>query len=255
MKNSTIFFLFVLSIWADCFSQILPGAKEIAMSNSTIADCENVFAIFYNPAGLTNINMREAGLYISPSPYGLKELRNTYTAYNEPFENFSIALGYKSYGFELYRENEIIVGLSKELFTNYNFGIAISKYQLSIKKYGQSNFYSCIIGNNFEIDSTLIFAVAVRNLYLAEYDDALIKNLQLETGIAFKKSNFILTASLLKEMNFEPSYSFGLDYQIIRYINLRAGFRNYPQTFSYGIGINYAFMNFDSRGLLTCNLA
>ena len=248
MNLSSYICVFILILGTECFSQLLPGAKELGMSNSTIANCENVMTLFYNPAGLVKLKSREVGIFFSPSPFGLKELRNAYAAYNEPFEDFSLAIGYKNYGFELYRENEFMLGVSSNLIKKFNIGAALSFYTLAIKKYGQANFYLLNIGNNFEIDSSLTFAYAVRNIYLTDYNDAIKKPLAFETGFAYRLHNVVTTASILKELKYEVSYAIGIDYKVIKYLNIRAGFRSYPQSYSFGVGLNYLMLQFNYAG-------
>jgi hypothetical protein len=55
--------------------------------------------LFNNPAGLSQMNWREIGVYYSPAPFGLTELANGYVAYHEPTDIGSFAIGGMSYGF------------------------------------------------------------------------------------------------------------------------------------------------------------
>lgn len=254
MNKSILICWFILLLWAESFSQILPGAKEIAMSNSTVAEDNNIFSILYNPSGIAIDSTRKFGIFFSPSPFGLKELRNSFATFTEPFGNFSISVGYKNYGFELYKENQVYIGSAVKLLPNFRLGISFSINSLSIKKYGQSNYFSCNLGNIIKIDESLNVAYSIRNIYLSQYDEAVKKPLALEGGVAFHKYDFILTASLLKETNYNFSYSLGADYRIIRYINIRAGFRNYPNSFSFGVGVNYSLVSFNYAGFNNMNL-
>ena len=85
---------FLLSVIIFCFSiatiaQYNPGARQISLANSDVALANDVFTLFNNPAGLSQINWREVGIYYSPAPFGLTELANGYVAYIEPF-NFGL---------------------------------------------------------------------------------------------------------------------------------------------------------------------
>jgi hypothetical protein len=254
MKNFIIIFFVLLTCRAESFSQILPSAREIGMSNSTIADSNSAFTLFYNPAGLSQIKHREIGLYYSPSPFGLKELANAYAVYNEPFSIFSAAVGIKSYGFSLYKENEITVGISKSFEGVYFPGLSFSMSNISIKKYGQKNLFSAAFGNNIKVDKNLSFGTAIRNIYLGNYSKYLKKSLILEVGSCYRINHFSFTAAIQKEEYFDLSYALGAEMNVMRYIDLRAGFRNIPNSFSFGFGINYLFIELDYSAFNNINL-
>ncbi len=63
-QKGLLIFLVVTSVMQG---QIEPGARQIAMANSTVALANDVFAIFQNPAGLAGIRFRELGLFYSPA--------------------------------------------------------------------------------------------------------------------------------------------------------------------------------------------
>ncbi|PJA96676.1 MAG: hypothetical protein CO129_05305 [Ignavibacteriales bacterium CG_4_9_14_3_um_filter_34_10] len=254
MKNFIIIFFVLLTTWAESFSQILPSSREIGMSNSTIADSNSAFALFYNPACLSRINYREIGLYYSPSPFGLKELANVYAVYTEPLRFISAAIGIKSYGFNLYKENEITLGLSKSFEERYFAGVSFAMSNISINKYGQKNLLSAAFGNNIRVDDNLSFAAVVRNIQLGNYSKYLRKSLILEVGTSYRVNSFLITAALQKEEYFDLSYAFGVEISLIKYIDLRAGFRNLPNSFSFGIGINYSFVKIDYSAFNNFNL-
>src|SRR3972149_4284474 len=104
--------ILVVSDYTSLNAQYNPGAKQISMSNSDVALSNDVFSIFNNPAGLSQMNWRELGVYYSPSPFGISELANGFIAYHEPFDFGSLGVGAMTYGYDLYRENKIVAGFS-----------------------------------------------------------------------------------------------------------------------------------------------
>ena len=66
------------------------------------------------------------------------------------------------------------------------------------------------------------------------------------TGLSYDVlQNLIMNLSLSKEIDQDAALSFGIDYGIVDYLNLRFGFRTHPSTFSAGIGINYLKFELD----------
>ena len=48
-----------------------------------------------------------------------------------------------------------------------------------------------------------------------------------------------------KDISYDATGQFGLEYNIIEYISIRAGFQNEPSRYSAGIGINYLLISLD----------
>ena len=239
--------LVVLLLQFNSSAQIIPGAKQISISHSGIALSHDVFAHFSNPAGLDQMNWREAGIYYSPSPFGLSELANAYAVYHEPTIYGSFGLGFKSYGFELYRETDFSISYSKRIFKYYFAGLRINYRNLSIENYGNTNSLIFSLASLIYIRNDLRAGFAVDNITRASY-----KNYSdqiptiLSCGFSYDMlDDLILNLAYSQETDFDPSVNFGLDYAIMKYLNIRFGFSTVPSSFSGGIGINYSLFEFD----------
>lgn len=81
-------------IYKTCSAQILPGAKQIALSHADVAGSSDVFSVFNNPAGLSNISDTQIGIYYSPSPFGLKQLANGFCAFAKTLSLVPLQLGF-----------------------------------------------------------------------------------------------------------------------------------------------------------------
>ena len=68
--NKRILLIFApLLLLSTNYAQLNPGARQISLSNSDVALSNDVFSIFNNPAGLSQLNWREIGVYYSPESY------------------------------------------------------------------------------------------------------------------------------------------------------------------------------------------
>jgi hypothetical protein len=236
-------FLILLLLLFSLFGQNNAGAKQIALANSNIALENNVFAIFNNPAGLGLVNSREFGIYYSPSPFGIKELSNAYLAYLEPSSFGNLSIGAYTYGFELYRENQLNLAYSTKFSDNIYLGLTTFYHSVHIDRYGNSGVFNIKIGGIFILNQNFSLGFSLHNplrfnktkielplIYLAGFSYTPIKNSSL---------NF----AVVKEMDFPVSVKFGIEYEIIEYLQLRVGTQNEPDIYSGGIGIFYSFMN------------
>ena len=247
MTKFILFISFIVSFNCVIKSQINPGAKQISLANSSTALCNDVFALFNNPAGIAQMNWREVGIYYSPAPFGLKELANGYVAYNEPFSFGSIAIGGMSYGFELYKETKLLLGFAYNYQNKFFAGTALTFHNFSIKNYGSKGVFYFNLGGLAYLNKTLRWGFAVSNLNRATVgneDDQI--PMVFDSGFSFDILNELtLNGSIEKDIRYNTSFMFGIDYDIIKYFSVRIGFANEPSKYSAGIGINYSLFSLD----------
>lgn len=243
--STTIIIIYFLSLSA--YSQYNPGAKQISLSNSDVALSNDVFSIFNNPAGLSQMNWREVGIYYSPAPFGLTELANGYIAYHEPTDLGSFSLGGMTYGFDLFRESRISIGYSYKYLDRFFIGAVINYQTVSIKNYGNDGTFYLNLGGLAYIADDLRFGFYFHNTSRASYgnaDDQI--PVVMNAGVSYDVIDELsLNFSADKDIKYKASFQFGINYDIIEYISLRTGFSNEPSRFSAGLGINYSYFNFD----------
>lgn len=244
-KVLTILFIFFLSL--EALPQYNPGARQISMANSDVALSNDVFSLFNNPAGLAQFNWREVGIYYSPAPFGLTELSNGFIAYNEPFDFGSLSIGGMTYGFDLYRESRVVLGYAYNYDNILFAGVTINYHTFSIQNYGSTGAFYVNLGGLVYILNELRWGFAVSNLNkatVADTDDQI--PMVFNTGLSFDLlQNFSLNFALEKDIRFNPSFQFGIEYEIIEYLSLRAGTSNEPSRFTAGLGINYSIFSLD----------
>ena len=237
--------LFILSI--PNIAQINPGARQISLANSDVALANDVFTLFNNPAGMAQLNWQEVGIYYSPAPFGLTELANGYVAYQQPFSFGSVGLGGMTYGYDLYRESKIILGYSYNYENIFFIGAALNYHSYSIQNYGSTGVFYFNLGALIYILDELRWGFSTSNINratVADQDDQI--PVILSTGFSFDiLKNFSLNLALEKDIRYNPSILFGIDYDIIEYLALRIGSASNPSRFTAGIGINYSIVNLD----------
>lgn len=238
--------LFV-SVCTNLHAQYNPGAKQISMSNSDVSLSNDVFSIFNNPAGLSQMNWRELGVFYSPSPFGFSELANGFIAYHEPFNFGSIAVGAMTYGFDLYRENKIVAGFSYNYLNKFFAGAALTLHTISIKNYGDDNVIYLNVGGLYYLTDDFRLGFSIHNLNRASFG-AEKDNIPIvfNTGFTYNVlEELTFNLGLEKDIRYNYSLRCGIEYNLIEYISLRSGFSNEPSRYSAGIGINYSYFSLD----------
>lgn len=239
--------LLLLFVSTSNIAQINPGARQISIANADVALANDVFTLFNNPAGLAQINWKEVGVYYSPAPFGLTELANGYVAYQQPFSFGSLGIGGMTYGYELYRESKIILGYSYNYENILFLGAAINYQTYSIQNYGSTGVFYLNLGGLVYILDDLRWGFSTNNINRAtvgDQDDQI--PVVFSTGFSFDVlQNFSLNVSLVKDIRYDLSLAFGIDYDIIEYLSLRIGAADNPSKFTAGIGINYSILGLD----------
>lgn len=224
-----------------------PGAKQISLSNSDIAQSNDVFSLFNNPAGLAQLNWQELGIFYSPAPFGLTELANGYIAFNQPTSLGSFSFGAMAYGFELYRESKILFGYSNKFQSNFFYGFTFNLHYVNIKNYGNDLAYFLNLGTLFYIFNDLRFGFYIENLNRATFskDKEQIPT-YIKTGFSYDLlPELSLNISVEKDLRYKASIQFGIDYDLIEYLSVRTGFSKNPAKYSAGLGINYSSFSLD----------
>lgn len=247
MKISILSSIIVLLLFSTITAQYNPGAKQISLANSDVALSNDVFSLFNNPSGLAQMNWREIGIYYSPAPFGLSELANGFVAYHEPTSLGSFAIGGMTYGFELYRESKINLAYSYNYTNNFFGGISINYHTFSIQGYGNQGVVCIGLGGLTFITNDFRLGFSIQNINRASLED--IED-QIPTIINAGLSHDFLKSlsvnfAVEKDIRYNPSIHFGIDYEIIEYLSLRTGFSNQPSRYTAGIGINYSIFSLD----------
>ncbi len=239
--------IIICSLTLSAYSQYNPGAKQISLSNSDVALSNDVFSLFNNPAGLSQMNWREVGVYYSPAPFGLSELANGYIAYHEPTSIGSFVVGGMSYGFDLYREAKFSVGYSYNYLNKFFGGLTINYQTVSIQNYGNDGALFFNIGGLAYVADNFRLGFAFQNINRASFgkeDDQI--PVVFNTGLSYDAADELtFNFAVEKDIKYKASFQFGINYDIIENLSLRTGFSNEPSKYSAGIGINFSMFSLD----------
>jgi len=240
------FVIFILLFFSGfCSAQSLAGARQISLSNSDVAFSNDVFSLFNNPSGLSQIAEREIGFFYSPSPFGIKELATGYLAYNEPTSFGNFGLGFMTYGFELYKENKFQLAYSNRITSNVSFGVSVFYQTVNILNYGNAGTFNISLGGIYKLTQKFSLGFALQNP-LRFSNSKIELPLQYTFGTSYEViDKTYLTLAIQKELDFPFSVHFGIEYPIVKYFILRFGIQNEPNLYSAGLGINYSYFRLD----------
>jgi len=229
------------------FENVDLGARAIALNGAFTSLSNNSLAIFYNPAGLGQLKYREVSAFYSPAPYGLSELKTGALSYAEPLNFGVFGLAAKTYGYELYRETNIILSYGNNFKGKIFYGLNINYFNINIQNYNSASSFGLDIGTMAYINEFLRWGFFAKNLTGSTIGQSKEKIVQVyRSGFTVQPRNDInLILELEKDVKHPISVRAGLEYSLMDYVDLRAGIGSEPTSFTGGIGINYDLFQLD----------
>lgn len=225
------------------------GAKPIALGGAFTSLANNSNAVYYNPAGISQMPFREVSIFYSPAPFGLKELANGSVNYVEPTKFGAFGLSAKTYGFELYKEVTATLTYANNYKRKIFYGANINLYNLKIQNYGSATTFGIDIGGLAYLTEFLRWGFSAYNLNRPSIGEQKDKLPQVyRTGLSVQLPqrndvNFMLEVE--KDTRYPASVKAGLEYTLYNMVDLRAGIGTEPTKFSGGIGIFYSMFEID----------
>lgn len=246
-KFILLILLFSTSVSVAQFENTDLGARPVGMNGSFTSLSNDAFAIFYNPSGLAQLKYRELGVYYSPSPFGLSELATGAMVYAEPTSLGTFGLGVKTYGFELYRENNIILSYGRSFSDRIFYGLNLNVFNLSIQNYNSATTFGVDLGAMAYLTDFLRWGFFGKNISGARIGASEEKISQVyRTGFTVQPRedvSFLIEAE--KDVRYPLSIRAGMEYSLFDYIDLRAGIGTEPTSFSGGVGFKYDLFQVD----------
>jgi hypothetical protein len=222
------------------------GPRNIALGNSTVAFFENLYAIYYNPAGIQH-QKDMIFSYSNCTYYGLKDIDHNIFIGSFRYGELSISLSTSSYGNKLYNEWHIAAGIAYTGLKNIKLGMSINKYQLSIQNYGSKSALGLNLGMIFLVQEYLSIGAAFFNINRPQIStENEIINSYISIGLSYCISQSLtLNTSVNKESILAEEYLFGLEYYLFKIMWIRFGAEINKKVFCTGIGLGRKYINID----------
>lgn len=223
------------------------GARAVGLNGAFTSVSDNSLSIFYNPSGLGQMKYRDFSVFYNPAPFGLTELSTAAFTYAEPLKYGTIGAGLRTYGFDLYRETNILLSYGNDYKKRIFYGANFNFYNLNIQNYGSASSIGIDIGAMAYINKFLRWGFFGKNITGSTIGESKEKIAQIyRTGINYKplnEVNLILEAE--KDVKYPVSLRGGFEYLLFDYVDLRIGVGNEPTSFTGGVGINYDIFQLD----------
>ncbi len=242
------------------------GARPVAMGSAYSGLADDINALFWNPAGLTNLKEKQAS-FTTAKIFGLITYNMVSVGMpipsDGPKQGAGLALIYS--GDEMLREMTITAGFGREVgpvtlganlkyryasfgnngFNEADYNFIFSQEEIDLGKSnqvrGSANGFGIDLGLLYQFDSTLRFGLMLRDLvapvmWNSQSDSKLAKGKYTESvpfesviGTSYKISNeFTMTADLKPAFTKDVSTTIrgGAELRLFKFLFVRAGLQN-----------------------------
>lgn len=241
MKN---LFLLLLAIFlaseAKSNGDPIGGARALSLGGASITLSDH-WSGFHNQAGLAGVEKFSAGVYLQNN-FLLSELSTRGLGIALPAGGGVFGLSVKNYGYSQYQEGSYGLAYARKLSEQLFVGVQFNYLNTKIGEgYGSNSTFTVEGGFQFQASENVMIAGHVYNpnrSKLSEYEDERIPTL-LSGGVqyAFSEKTFI-TGQVVKEVDEDASFRFGVEYKLVEKLILRAGVGTEPTLSAFGLGIN-----------------
>jgi hypothetical protein len=217
------------------------GARSAGVSNASVTLTDG-WCTFSNQAGLGYLNSTFAGLYFE-NRFLVKEFSMQAVTLAIPLKPGTIAASYRFFGYSKYYESKAGLAFGRKFSKYFSAGVQIDYLQTHIAEgYGNYNTVVAEIGllakpsKNFFIGFHLFNPNRIKHKALPEETVPTIARFGL--GYSFDHKA-LLVFETEKDLEQKPVYKGGIEIEMLRRLNLRAGYATGYEQFSFGIGYKF----------------
>lgn len=225
------------------------GAKAVGLANAFVAMANAPWALYYNPAGLSSLRFIELSTFIVPQQFGMNELRTVSLAGSVPTSLGTVGVGVTQFGFALYRETQVSLGVGKTIDWGVSAGIAAHLTRIAIDQYGATQVATVDVGLLAQVHDQVALGFSYKNLLGTSLSSSERLPQVFSLGASYRP--VLLTRVVLefeKDIRYPLIIKAGVEQVFLDILTFRAGVSNNPDKFSAGIGIQYIPFEFVYAG-------
>jgi len=258
LKSILLFIILIGSLQAGAFDARYPSARASAMGDGFVAVANDVWASYYNPAGLAAVgNYQVASAFQRPfnqSFYsntfigGAIPLSQKYGTFSVSFENYGVTYRGENLSSEMTSTFSHGFYLLNDMHSSLSAGYNLKYYHMDLGesvdglKLGSAGTFGLDIGLQASLYERTYVGVYVYNVNAPVLGEDTKHSLpqRLVIGAAYRPvTDLITTLSFDKTVGFDTQLQGGFEYLPAPWMALRLGAGTDPNRFSAGIGLNF----------------
>lgn len=267
MKLTSLLIFLILVIGssrAGVFDSRYPSARATGMGEAFVAVANDVWAAYYNPAGLAQVQSYRFASAMQ-KPFNRSFFSNAFLGGAMPlpksfgtlafsFENYGVSYG----GVDLSSENTATLShafyLLNDIHSALSFGYNLRYYNWKLAnsvdglELGSAGTFGLDIGMQASLYQRTYVGVYVYNINAPTLGVETKHDLpqRIVAGAAYRPvSGLITSVAFDKTLGYDVQMQAGFEFMPVKWLSLRLGASTDPNRFSAGIGLNYLGLRFD----------
>jgi len=210
------------------------GARGIGMGNANLT-LKDIYSGFNNPAGLAFIEGFSGAAFVE-NRFLLQELQSAAVSIAQSTNSGTIGMTLQYFGFEDYNEQKVGVNYSRQLVDKLSIGAQFDFLSTRVKEYGNATAITFEVGLQYEILDKLTTGIHVFNPVRARIGAESLPAI-IQIGLTYQVADYLtISGAIEKETILPYNAKIGLEYEIAKKIQLRAGMNSHPNRLSFGVG-------------------
>ena len=235
-----LLFLFISQFqWVYPFDEV----KSIDIRTLSLGQMQSLSQGLTNPAYLSFLERKQIGVSVF-NRFEMKELRTQSIFGLIPNRLLDMSFHLSMFGYDDYQLIEGQAGFAKKLSSKFSIGTSISYLvENSILEEKNQTYLQADVSFFWRISDAFEWALTTENLLHTRNSQPF----SCFSGVNYRLTS---TASVMLESGFDSqnrfSVSAGIEYEIIKQLTVRGGFRNNPQTPSLGFAYKLERWNIET---------
>ena len=217
------------------------GSRTTSLANCSVA-ISDFWSCHNNIAGIAS--QKDIGIGFSyQNKFMLKELGYKNAGVLYPFKIGVITVTASQFGYNLYNENIIGLGLARNFGNKLRIGLKLDYLFFKIAEdYDNKSTATFELGIQYQINESLCLGAYVFNPINVKLKTINKDKIPIIMRLGFSyfvNKDFMISSEIEENFEHDFSYRFGLEYEIYKNIFIRSGVQFKPELFTFGIGYNY----------------
>lgn len=198
----------------------------------------DVNAVFTNQAGIASLQNTSA-LVSAERRFELSDLSTYSLGLAIPSNAGTFGISINHFGFEVYNQQRFGLVYARQLLSKLSIGGEINYHNFNILEYGSVGAMSFELSLQYQIGQKITIGTRIANPIEREFTTGEHLPTVLELGMRFQPSQKVsLAAEVEKQIDMNPNFRAGLEYQLIDILFWRVGISSNPHLFTTGIGLD-----------------
>lgn len=239
------------------FDDFIPSARARGMGGAYTAVVDDINSVFFNPAGLTDVNMEAMVGFSQLYGQSFSEYKTGAIGYKLPKKLGTVAFGARLFDVDFDDEtlmSEQIWSLShafnlqSDIHSQISFGYTLNYNRLQFEEDKADGAIAIDLGATALLHGRTKLGFCVTNLNQSVMGDANQNNLpsKLALGISYLPYDQVITSiEVKKDFAQETEFMGGVEAKLLEILSIRFGVHQNPATWNAGLGVDVQGIKID----------